>query len=149
MWGQGYPQNAELASLPLFMEQAVATGKEQAGLELDSYKNLRRIYREAQQKELAEAIAGGKAAIQAADTVEGIQTALAEAKTAMDAIKTDAQLTEEELGAVKAEGQRRRCPSTRMLQITVRHSRKSWQRQLRTERKPLTRQRIRMPWKQP
>lgn len=62
---------------------------------LVSYKNPA-DYRVAQQTELAQAVAAGKAAIDAAADKAGVDGALASAKAAMDAIKTDAQLAAEE-----------------------------------------------------
>lgn len=79
-------------------EEALDKAKEDAKAELDSYKNAD-DYREAQKAELTKAISDGKAAIDAASDVVGVQTALTTAKAAMDAIKTDAQLTEEENAA--------------------------------------------------
>ena len=80
----------------LTAEEELADAKADAKAELDSYKNAA-DYREAQQTELANAIADGEQAIDAATTVAEVNTALANAKTAIDAIKTDAQLTAEEL----------------------------------------------------
>lgn len=74
---------------------ALEAAKEAAKEELNSYKDPE-DYREEQQKELAEAISAGEAAIDAAKTEEQVADALAEAKAAMDGIKTDAQLAEEE-----------------------------------------------------
>ncbi len=74
---------------------ARALAKINAQKELDAYKNAA-DYRPAQQTELAEAIAAGKAAVEAANNVAEVNAALEKAKAAMDAIKTDAQLTEEE-----------------------------------------------------
>ena len=74
--------------------------KTSAKAELAAYKNAA-DYREAQQTELANAVSAGNAAIDAAKDAAGISTALANAKAAIDAIKTDAQLTAEELAAAK------------------------------------------------
>lgn len=71
--------------------QAKERGKE----ELSTYKNLS-DYREAQQKELAEAVAAGKTAIDAAEDEAGVNRALSDAKAAIDQIKTNEQLTLEE-----------------------------------------------------
>ena len=76
--------------------------KAAAKAELESYKDPA-DYREAQQAELAAAIAAGNDAIDAAANTEAVATALANAKTAIDAIKTDAELTAEELAAAKAD----------------------------------------------
>ena len=83
---------AETAYAALELAQAKTDAKDT----LDNYKNAA-DYREAQQTELANAIADGEQAIDAATTVAEVNTALANAKTAIDAIKTDAQLTAEEL----------------------------------------------------
>ena len=77
---------------------ALATAKDNAKQELSAYKD-ENDYREAQQVELANAIAAGNEAIDAATTIDGVNTALANAKSTIDAIKTDAQLTEEEVAA--------------------------------------------------
>lgn len=74
---------------------ALAKAKADAKAELESYKNAD-DYREAQQAELAQVIAGGKAAIDAAAEMAGVNEALAVAKAAADAVRTDAQLTAEE-----------------------------------------------------
>ncbi|MBN7774224.1 immunoglobulin-like domain-containing protein [Clostridium aminobutyricum] len=63
--------------------------------ELNTYKNISE-YRAAQQTELEEAINRGTAVIQDAGTVVLVNKALLEAKTELDAIKTNAQLTIEE-----------------------------------------------------
>ncbi|MGI6257831.1 MAG: Ig-like domain-containing protein [Anaerovoracaceae bacterium] len=68
---------------------------------LDEYKDPA-DYRPEQKVQLAAAIASGKAAIDEAGTVEAVDGAVSEAKAAMDEIKTDAQLTEEEVGAAAA-----------------------------------------------
>ena len=73
--------------------------KTDAKAALDSCKNAD-DYREAQKTELAAAIAAGKTAIDAATTTAAVDTALADAKAAIDAIKTDAQLTAEEAAAL-------------------------------------------------
>lgn len=82
--------------------EELAKAKENAKAELDSYKNAS-DYREAQKAELAKAIADGKAAIDKAGTLDEVNAALAAAKTVMDAIKTDVQLTAEDKEAIKAE----------------------------------------------
>lgn len=70
--------------------------KEEYLVLLENYKESK-DYREAQKKELAKAIEDGKKAINAAETKEDAAGALDTAKKAMDGIKTDAQLTKEEL----------------------------------------------------
>jgi putative cell wall-binding protein len=74
--------------------EELATAKEAAKDELDNYKDPN-DYREAQQAELAAAIAAGKSAIDAAADIEGVNSALAAAKAAIDEIKTDTQLVNE------------------------------------------------------
>ena len=75
--------------------QALATAKTTAKASLETYVNAN-DYRQAQQEELATAIANGKTAIDNATDVAGVETALANAKTVIDEIKTDAELTAEE-----------------------------------------------------
>ena len=75
--------------------EELAAAKTSAKAELAAYKNAA-DYREAQQTELVNAVSAGNTAIDAATDAAGVNTALANAKTAIDAIKTDAQLTEEE-----------------------------------------------------
>lgn len=79
----------------------LASAKTSAKSELDAYKNSA-DYRTAQKTELATAISNGKTAIGAATTVQGVNDALAAAKTVIDGIKTDAQLTAEEKPAFSA-----------------------------------------------
>ena len=74
--------------------------KDEAKSILDTYKNAA-DYRDAQKTELANAIAVGKAAIDAANDADTVAAALAAAKATMDAIKTDAQLDAEELADAK------------------------------------------------
>ncbi|MDR9756284.1 MAG: metallophosphoesterase [Thermoanaerobacterales bacterium] len=84
-------------------DRSLATAKAAAKKELDSYKDPQE-YRKAQQAELAAAIQAGKAAIDAATDIDGVERALAGAKAVIDEIKTDAQLTEDEaLEAAKTE----------------------------------------------
>ena len=75
--------------------QALATAKTTAKTTLETYVNAE-DYRQAQQEELATAIANGKNAIENATDVAGVETALANAKTVIDEIKTNAKLTAEE-----------------------------------------------------
>ncbi len=75
--------------------------KSEAKAQLDNYKNPA-AYRAAQRTELANAIAAGKNAIDAATDEAGIATALANAKAVMDGIKTDAQMSAEEQAAAQA-----------------------------------------------
>jgi hypothetical protein len=82
--------------------EELATAKTNAKNELDSYKDPI-DYRDTQQAELADAVAAGKIAIDAAADIDAVNSALAAAKAEMDKIKTDAQLTAEELAAAKTE----------------------------------------------
>ncbi|MEA5003012.1 MAG: cadherin-like beta sandwich domain-containing protein [Eubacterium aggregans] len=79
---------------------ALKQAKETAGTTLESYKSAD-LYRDAEKALLANAIADGKAAINQATDLEGINTALAAAKTTIDAIKTDAQYDIEEAADLK------------------------------------------------
>lgn len=69
--------------------------KAKAKKELENYKDPKN-YRSAQKKELENAIAEGKKAINSAKTKEAIEQALKDAKAKIDQIKTDAQLKQEE-----------------------------------------------------
>ena len=81
---------------------ALTQAKTDAKSTLDSYKNAS-DYRTAQQTELAAAIANGKTAINDAVSVEAVNTALTNAKSVIDAIKTNAQLTAEEAALTLAQ----------------------------------------------
>ncbi|MDR2686548.1 MAG: hypothetical protein LBB75_02255, partial [Oscillospiraceae bacterium] len=83
-------------------QYALWQAKTDAKAALDTYKNAA-AYRAAQQADLAAAITAGKAAIDAGTDIAGVNTALANAKVEMDAIKTDAQLTAEETAAALAQ----------------------------------------------
>lgn len=94
--GGDYNESNNISYVILYQQDAeLQTVKQQAISELEAYKNVS-DYRVEQQSELADAIAEGKAAIEAAADESGVDTALAAAKRKIDAIKTDAQLTEEE-----------------------------------------------------
>lgn len=80
--------------------EALPQIKEDAKGSLDTYKNTE-DYRDAQKAELASEIAQGKAAIDQAASIQGVEDAVAAAKEAIDAVKTDTQLTAEELAAAK------------------------------------------------
>ena len=67
-----------------------------AKADLDGYKAEAGLYREAQATERASIITTAKAAIDGAADKAAVAEAVAAAKTAIDALKTDAQLTEEE-----------------------------------------------------
>ena len=82
--------------------EELAAAKEAAKAELENYKNPD-DYRDAQKADLAKEVADGKDAIDAAEDIEAVAAALAAAKEAIDAIKTDAELTAEELAAAKAD----------------------------------------------
>lgn len=83
--------------------------KQQSKLELESYKNAS-DYRDAQKAELANAIQSGKEEIDKAANETEVRIALNAAKAAIDRIKTDAQLTSEELSA-GGSGQQNATPS--------------------------------------
>ena len=83
----------------LTSEELVAA-KNTAKTVLDGYVSAE-SYREAQKAELATAIANGKTAIDESADITAVSTALNNAKAAIDAIKTDADLTSEELLAAK------------------------------------------------
>ncbi|MBQ7597254.1 MAG: surface glycoprotein [Clostridia bacterium] len=84
----------------LIAAKALAAAKAAAKAELATYKNAA-DYRTAEQAQLAAAIETGNTNIEAATDIDAVNTALANAKLALDAIKTDAQLTAEELEAAK------------------------------------------------
>jgi hypothetical protein len=77
-------------------EEALATAKTNAKNGLNIYKDPA-DYRDAQKSELADAVAAGKEAIDAAEDIAGVDSALATAKTAIGKIKTKAQLIVEEI----------------------------------------------------
>ena len=81
--------NAQLTA-----EELIAA-KTAAKTTLESYKNSA-DYRDAQKAELQSAIANGKAAIDAATNISGVESALATAKATIDAIETDAEITAKE-----------------------------------------------------
>lgn len=77
------------------LEQTQATAQS----ELAAYaqaKQKENEYREEQKKEIEAAIASGNAAIEEATDADSVATALANAKAAIDDIKTDEELTQEE-----------------------------------------------------
>lgn len=83
--------------------RALAEARTSAKAQLDEYisgKDMS-LYRDAQKAELAQAVSAGKDAIDAAEDIPGVTTALEAAKAAVDAVKTDAELTAEELAAKK------------------------------------------------
>ena len=83
--------------------EELAAAKQEATAKLEGYltgENLVK-YREAQQTKVRSAVASGKEAVNAATTVSGVNEALAEAEKTIAGIKTDAELTAEELDAAK------------------------------------------------
>ena len=94
--------DAETAYANLKAAAELAQAKTDAKDALDNYKSAD-DYRADEQVDLANTIADGKQAIDAATTVAEVNTALANAKAAIDAIKTDAQLTAEEAAAALAQ----------------------------------------------
>lgn len=88
--------NAELTA------EELATAKVDAKAALDSYVSAD-DYRTEQQTALASAISNGKITIDAATDITAVNTALENAKAVIDEIKTDAELTAEELVAAKTE----------------------------------------------
>lgn len=94
--------DAEKKMAELSAEAALNKQKDEAKAELKGYVD-KKDYREAQQTEIDKAIEKGSQAIDKATDKDGIDQALTNAKTAMDAIKTDAKLTAEELATAKTE----------------------------------------------
>ncbi|MDF2567655.1 MAG: hypothetical protein K0R90_1111, partial [Oscillospiraceae bacterium] len=92
--------NAQLTAEEDAME--LAELKVSAKSSLDSYKNTN-DYRDAQKIELSTAIVNGKSAIDAASDSSEVRAAVENAKTIMDTIKTDVQLTVEETAQALAE----------------------------------------------
>ena len=92
----------------------LAAAKTDAKAALDAFANPA-DYREAQQAELANAIANGKTAIDSATDVDAVNAALADAKATIDALETDAQLTaKEEAAALTAAKTDPKAPLTPM-----------------------------------
>ena len=75
---------------------ALQQAKSEATVSLESYLDLSN-YRVAQQEEIASIIFAAKSSIEQATTISDVETLLATAKTQLDAVKTDAQLSAEEL----------------------------------------------------
>lgn len=82
--------------------EELATAKADAKAALNSYVNAG-DYRTEQRTDLATAISNGEKAIDAATDITAVNTALANANAVIDEIKTDAELTAEELAAAKSE----------------------------------------------
>lgn len=76
----------------------LADAKSAAKAELDTYLD-KANYREAQHADIDAAIAAGKAAIDGAGSTDVVTSAMNDAKAALDAIKTDAELDAEEAEA--------------------------------------------------
>lgn len=80
--------------------EKLAAAKSAAKAELESYK-ASAAYRPEQKSARAAAVTAGKGAIDSAANATAVTAALNAAKAAIDALKTDAQLTAEELAAAK------------------------------------------------
>lgn len=93
----------------MYEQEETEAAKESAKAELEAYKNAD-DYRAAQKEALAAAVEAGKTAIENASDVAGVQAALGAAKTAIDGIKTDAQLSAEE-NEGDGEGKKSGCNS--------------------------------------
>ena len=100
--GFAYDETAAAKDWPArkLKDGAMADAKAAAKTELENYKDPA-DYRADEQTDLAAAIADGEAAIDAAADIDAMNAALADAKATIDAIKTDAELTAEELAADK------------------------------------------------
>ena len=85
--------------------KALAEAKNAAKSELEAYRAEKADadYREAQVAELNAALTKGLEAIDAAADTKAVESAVTAAKKALDAVKTDAQLTEEETTEVPTE----------------------------------------------
>lgn len=79
----------------LTAEEELAAAKTAGIKEVKRYKNAE-AYRETEQKELAAVIEEATAAIEAAENIDAVDAAVETAKSKMDKIKTDDQLTAEE-----------------------------------------------------
>ena len=95
------PTEPPTAPTEPIVDTTLEDAKTAAKAELECYAKAE-DYREAQQAELAAAIEAGKAAIDAAVDVAAVDSALSAAKTVIDGIKTDAELTAEEEAATLA-----------------------------------------------
>lgn len=80
--------------------QELAQAKSQAAQELDAYKDLE-AYRPTQQQSLQMILGAAKGYLAGAADVSKVGTILTQAKTAMDAVRTDEELTAEELTQAK------------------------------------------------
>ena len=79
----------------------LAAAQEIAKAELAAYKNVA-DYREAEQAEIASILETANTAINACETISAINETVATAKVELDALKTDAEYTAEELAAALA-----------------------------------------------
>lgn len=80
--------------------EVLETVKQQASEELNSYKNAE-AYRQEQQAELEAVLEAALKAVSEAKTQKEVEEALEEGKANLDTVKTDAQLTAEELSVAK------------------------------------------------
>lgn len=83
-------------------QQELIKAKEEGKAELDNYKNID-DYRDEQKAELKEAIEAGKKAIDEANDKIAVKQAVKNAKSVIDAIKTDTQLKDEEAAKIVIE----------------------------------------------
>ncbi|BFL46398.1 InlB B-repeat-containing protein [Lactonifactor longoviformis] len=83
-------------------DRELAEAKSSAKTQLENYKNPD-DYRSAQREELNEILENGKQMIENADTISDVKTITDAVKDKMDAVKTNAQLSKEELDAAKDE----------------------------------------------
>lgn len=97
----GQMQKISLPSQEAYNQKLLLEIKTEAREELASYKDLSQ-YRKEQQAVLEKAILDGQTAIDGAASQEAVEEAVRAAKTAMDAVKTDEELKEEEAQAAKA-----------------------------------------------
>ena len=95
------PTEPPTAPTEPIVDTTLEDAKTAAKTELECYAKAE-DYREVQQAELTVAIEAGKAAIDAAVDVATVDSALSAAKTVIDGIKTDAELTAEEEAAALA-----------------------------------------------
>ena len=100
----GVSDNVNSATFKSITYTALASAAEKAAAkaELAAYKNSA-DYRSEEQAELATIVTNGNTAIDAAYTLDELNEALAAAKALADALKTNAQLTAEELAAAKTD----------------------------------------------
>lgn len=75
--------------------EQLASARKQAVTELNAYLDIAK-YRAAQQKEIKELLAAYEAKLLAADSLEAVDALVKEGKAALDKVKTDEELTQEE-----------------------------------------------------